>query len=166
MSSFVIAIAVSLVLSLLLKAARPQARRLGDLNVVEYGVVLKALAWFFLACAIAPVVGAFFVDAEDRLYVLGISGIFGVISAYLLPLVLLTRFEYDEVGIKAFRPWRKCVSAAWVDVVNVQYSPGHRSHVVALRDQGKFHLHEYMSGVPDVLAKMRSKGVPGALVSP
>lgn len=165
MSAFFIALAAPLALGLLAAATRPHARRVGDISIVEYGVGFKALGWILCVCAVAAAAGALLVDVEDRAYIFAIALAFALPAAYLLPMARLTRFEYDDRGITALRPWRKPVRVDWADVVNVQYSAGKRAYVVTAPGNVQLALHEMMSGVPDVLAKMQRKGVRGALLA-
>ena len=96
---------------------------------------------------------------------LGISGIFALPAAFLVPHAYGTRFAFGPTGIRAFSPWRKVIVVPWEQIANVRYSPGESSYVVVTSERTELKLHAYMSGVPDLLAEMQRREVRGALLA-
>ena len=165
MSSFLIALLVPLALVALGAAVRPQARQVGDERIVEYGAGLRGLANLAATLAVLAALVSLFLSPVDRPWVLGISGIFALPAAYLLPHAYLTRFVFGQEGITAFSPWHKRQFVAWDDIVNVRYSAGEKSYVVVPPYGTELKLHAYMSGVPELVKEMQQRGVRGALLA-
>jgi hypothetical protein len=165
MSSFLIALLVPIVLGALAVAIRPQARRIGSDRVVEYGPGLRGLATFFAALTVVIALVSLFLSPADRPWILGIAGIFGLPTVFLLPHAYLTRFVFGAEGITALSPWRKRLLVPWDHILNVRYSAGERSYVVIAPSGIELKLHAYMSGVPELVAEMQRRGVRGALLA-
>ena len=165
MSSFLIALLVPLALIALGAAVRPQARHVGGERIVEYGAGLRGLAVLAATMAVLAALVSLFLSPVDRPWVLGISGIFALPAAYLLPHAYLTRFVFGQEGIAALSPWHKRHFVAWDDIVNVRYSAGEKSYVVVAQSGTELKLHAYMSGVPDLVREMQQRGVRGALLA-
>jgi len=165
MSFFVIALLVPIILGALGVAVSPRARQAGGECIVEYGYGFRAFALFFAGLAALIAVVSLFLEPADRPWILGISGIFAVPTAFLLPHAYLTRFLFGPTGITAVSPWRKRLFVAWGDIVNVRYSPGEKSYVVVAPGGAELKLHAYMSGVAELVTEMQRRGVRGALLA-
>lgn len=165
MSSFVIALLVPIILVTLGAAVRPQARQVGGERIVGYGAGLRGFAVFFTTLAVLVALISLFLSPVDRPWILGISLMFALPAAYLLPHAYLTRFVFGPEGITALSPWRKRLFVAWGDIVNVRYSAGEKSYVVVAPSGIELKLHAYMSGVPELVTEMQQRGVRGAMLA-
>ncbi len=165
MSSFLIALLVPIVLAALGVTVRPQARRIGSERVVEYGAGLRVYALISATLAALVALVSLFLSAAERPWILGISGMFAMLAAFLLPHAYLTQVVFGQDGITARSPWRKPLFVAWSDIVNVRYSAGEKSYIVVVPSGTDLKLHAYMSGVPELVTEMQQRGVSGALLA-
>ena len=165
MSSFWIGLLVPLVLAVVAATARPEARRAGEERIVEYGAGLRALSAFFAGLSTLIAIVSVFLAPKDRPWVLGIAGIFAVITALLLPQAYFTKFSFSQGGITSHRPWRKPRLFAWPEITNVHYSAGDKSYVIVAQYGVELKLHPYMSGVQELIEEMQSRNIHGALLA-
>ncbi len=160
--TFLVAIAVPLVIGLIVSSANPHAITSDGRTTVSYGRVFKGFAIFSGVLTIAPFVGMFFLPSQERVWLLLIAVTFGLPALCLLLEGFFVRIVYSELGVEAFSPWRKNRFVSWQEIVRVSYSPGARWHRIETNGLGFIRLHEMKSGVKTLLQELRRRGVDGA----
>jgi hypothetical protein len=160
--AILIPLAVIVVTGLLADSAKPFAKSEGGCSVVGYGWGMKGFALFLGTIPVALFVVLIFVAPQDRLPVLHMILLFGLLAAYLLLESFCVRVVFSPEHIQAFSPWRKNRKFRWEEITGVAFSPMARWHRVSTRAQGHIRLHEFKSGVPDFLSELRRRGIAGA----
>jgi hypothetical protein len=165
MSSFLIALLVPIVLTALTLGVRSRARHINGTRFIEYGAAFRGFTVFMTVLAAIIAIASLFLSHTDRLWMLGISGLFFILGTPLLLHAYFTRILFDSIGITALSPWHKNISVAWCQIINVYYSAGERCFVVLTPSGGQIKLHAYMSGVSELITEMQSRSVRGALLA-
>ncbi|MUV15668.1 PH domain-containing protein [Noviluteimonas gilva] len=158
LTALLIPIAVTAVISLLLRLASPHAISVDGRTTIGYGVGVRSFAVLSGLVTLAPLVGSFFVEPKDRIAMLMIAATFGFPALYLLFESFGVRIVYSDSGIEAFSPWRKNRSFAWDELRGVSFSEMARWHRIETT-RGYVRMHEMKSGVASLLQELERRGI-------
>ena len=164
MTTILIALVVPAVLLALGVHRGRRVHRIGEWQVVQYGLLFRVLAWTLTTAACAAAVGSLFLAPVDRIYMLLVSAIFAVPAGILLTLSRTTKICFNEEGMRISRPFRDPVFVSWGHVKNVA-ARASGEFVLELQNQEMISLHPYMTGVASLVEQMQRLGVKGALLS-
>lgn len=117
-----VAIFVPITLGWLLQSANVKAKKKEGVTWLEYGIVMKGFALFFVAVVTGLIAVWFNVAPKDRNAVLFIVALFGGLTLPLVVEFFFVRIGFDDRRLYCFSGWRKKRVISWNDITEVNYS--------------------------------------------
>ena len=153
-SSVLIAIIVPLVLSLLLRSAKPTTIQKDGKKWLAYAKGLKLFSLLPMLISVGVFVITFFVDETQQKSGLFVSMLFGGLGLPLFLEFFGVKIGFDDHSIFCHSPWRKNRIIKWSEIEEVEFSEAAQWWVVKTKNKGNIRLHVYLSGIDEFLSQI------------
>jgi hypothetical protein len=152
------ALVLPIIFGLLLAANSRKARRVGDVSIVEYPVLAKALGILAIGASALMLFVAFRAPEDQRIAALSVCGAFSLLLFFLPIEFFFRRIEFDDREIVIHCAWRKTRRIPWADVVSFRHFPEKKEWVLESTSRGKMKLSTFLQGLRDLQQAAASHG--------
>ncbi len=158
LTTAITALILPIIFSVLMAANKRKARSVGNISVVEYPALAKALGVFAIAASGIMIFVASRAPENERTRAFVICGIIALLFFFLPLEFFFRRIEFDDREIVIHCVWRSDLRLPWADVVSFTHLERQKEWILETKNYGKIKLSTFLQGLHDLHAQAVKHG--------